>query len=381
MSESGESKRLGEVTVGEAKRGLIYAALTALALFLFVRLLGEVFVALLLGTVAAAYLLPVQMWLERHLRARAGSALITIALIVVPLVATVGYGWYEMSGYSAEMQDKGRRDHIIADISESLAPYVSVENTRTVLQNAFVEALERSGEAIVDFKKRTAVLLVSATVFFFTLFYVLTQRVRLAAYIKLRVPGDFLPFYERLGVNVGGALRGALFAVMVDQTAKAVVILILNFIFGVPLAVALALVTFLVGFFPLLGEWAVYIPVSIFLLVFRHSPTAAAVYLLIGLAMTIGSSLVLRPKLAARSAERFNFYWMLVGLVTGVYAFGIPGVVLGPAILGFAKAIMDTLAGDVKYETSLLKEERAQRTEETAARAAGEEKDLSPAAR
>jgi len=79
--------------------------------------------------------------------------------------------------------------------------------------------------------------------------------------------------------------------------------------------------------------------------------------------LRIGSSLVLRPKLAARSAERFNFYWMLVGLVTGVYAFGIPGVVLGPAILGCAKAIMDTLVGDVKYETSLLKEERAQAKE------------------
>jgi predicted PurR-regulated permease PerM len=369
MSQEGESKRLGDVTVGEAKRAAIYAALTVLALFLFVHLLGEILVALLLGAVAGAYLLPVQEWLERHLRARAGSALITIALIVVPLAATVGYGWYEMSGFSAEVQNEQRRKQIVEGISESLSPYVAVENTRAVLQNAFGQALFRSGEAIEEFKKRTAMLLVSATVFFFTLFYVLTQRVRLAAYIKLRVPGDFLPFYERLGENVGGALRGALFAVMVDQTAKAVVILVMNLVFGVPLAVALALVTFVIGFFPILGEWAVYIPVSIFLLVFEHRPQAAAAYLLIGVAMTVGSSLVLRPKLAARSAERFNFYWMLVGLVTGVYAFGIPGIVLGPAILGFAKAIMDTLVGDVKYETSLLKEERAQAKEEAEAEA------------
>ncbi|MDT5268079.1 MAG: hypothetical protein QOH49_265 [Acidobacteriota bacterium] len=367
MSQEGESKRLGDVTVGEAKRAAIYAGLTALALFLFVRLLGEVLVGLLLGAVAGAYLLPVQEWLERRLRARAGSALITIALIVVPLVATVGYGWYEMSGYSSEVQNPARREHIIGSISQSLSEYVAVENTRAVLQNAFGQAIVRSGAAIEDFKARTAMLLVSATVFFFTLFYVLTQRTRLAAYIKLRVPGDFMPFYEKLGVNVGGALRGALFAVMVDQTAKAVAILIMNLVFGVPLAVALALVTFLIGFFPLLGEWAVYIPVSVYLLVFQHRPGAALAYLLIGFAMTLGSSLVLRPKLAARSAERFNFYWMLVGLVTGVYAFGIPGVVLGPAILGFAKAIMDTLVGDVKYETSLLKEERAQRTEEAKA--------------
>lgn len=367
--EDFESKRLADVSVGEAKRALIYGAVILLALLLCVWLLGEILVALLLGVVAGAYLLPVQKWLERRLRARAGSALITMALIVVPLVATVAYGWQEISRYSAKVESEESRKVIIEGISTSLKDTFGLGDTRPTLENAFAEAVVRSGEMFKQLRKRSALLLVSATIFFFTIFYVLTQRVRLAAYIKLRIPGDFMPFYERLVVNVGGALRGALFAVMIDQTLKAVAILLMNFVFGVPLAVALALATFLIGLFPLLGEWAVYIPVSVYLLVFQHRPTAAAAYLLIGVAMTISSSLLLRPKLAARSAERFNFYWMLVGLVAGTYAFGIPGIILGPAILGFAKAIMDTLVGDVKYETSLLKEERAQRTEEAKAEA------------
>ncbi len=361
MAPDRESKRLGDVTVGEAKRAAVYAAATMLALFLFVRLLGEILVALLLGVVAGAYLLPVQEWLERRLRARAGSALITIALILVPLAVTVGYGWHELSGYSTAVEQ--RRDQIIEGISRSLSEYVAVENTRAALQTAFSEAVLRTGSAAAKFRKRSALMLISAVVFFFTLFYVLTERIRLAAYIKLRVPGDFLPFYERLGENVGGALRGALFAVMIDQTLKAILFLILNFIFGVPLAVVLALVVFLVGFFPILGEWAIYIPVSVYLLVFRGEPGAALAYLLIGVAVTACSNFLVRPKLAARTAQRFNFYWMLVGLVAGVYAFGIPGIVLGPAILGFAKAITDTLVGEVKYETSLLKEEKAQQSE------------------
>ena len=361
MAQDRESKRLGDVTVGEAKRAAVYAAATMLALFLFVRLLGEILVALLLGVVAGAYLLPVQEWLERRLRARAGSALITIALILVPLAVTVGYGWHELSGYSTAVEQ--RREQIIEGISRSLSEYVAVENTRAALQTAFSEAVLRTGSAAAKFRKRSALMLISAVVFFFTLFYVLTERIRLAAYIKLRVPGDFLPFYERLGENVGGALRGALFAVMVDQTLKAILFLILNLLLGVPLAVVLALVVFLVGFLPVLGEWAVYVPVSVYLLVFRDEPGAALAYLLIGVAVTACSSFLVRPKLAARTAQRFNFYWMLVGLIAGVYAFGIPGIVLGPAILGFAKAITDTLVGEVKYETSLLKEEKAQQSE------------------
>jgi predicted PurR-regulated permease PerM len=152
-------------------------------------------------------------------------------------------------------------------------------------------------------------------------------------------------------------------AVAIDQTLKAVVI-ILNLIFDVPLPIVLGLVTFLAGFFPLLGEWAVYIPVAIYLFVFRHQHVGALIYLSIGVLITLGSSLLLRPKLASAGAKRFNFYWMLLALVSGVFVFGVPGIVLGPAILGFLKAVADTLLGEVRYETSLLKSETEQQQEE-----------------
>ncbi|HYE15548.1 MAG TPA: AI-2E family transporter [Pyrinomonadaceae bacterium] len=368
----GDARRLRELTVGDARRFAVYAAATLVAVALVAAMLGRVASAILLGVVAGALLVPVQEWLERRLRARAGSALVTIALIILPLAALVGYGWHELSEHSRHVTE--HKEEMADSISRSLSRYAGVgyEETRAALESAFGRAVLRSAKAAEEVREGAALLLVSATLFFFTVFYVLTRRARLASYIKLRIPGEFLPLYERLGVNVGGALRGVLWAVSIDQAAKALIILALNFIFGVPLAVALALAAFLVGFFPLLGVWVVYVPVSIYLLVFRDDPAAAAIYFGVGVAITIGSSLFLRPLLASKGAEAFNFYWMLVGLVAGVHAFGIPGVVLGPAILGFAKAIMDTLVGDVKYETSLLKEERRQQSEQSERTAAAD---------
>ncbi len=355
-----DSRRLNELTIGDAKRILVYGAMLVLAVSLFILLVGQVLVALLLGVVAGVYLLPVQEWLERRLRARAGSALITIALIVVPLVVLTGYAWREMSNYSNLVEEK--HDEIIDSISASLSYYLPVgrEGTRQGLQAAFGEAVTRSAAAIQDLRKRAALLIASLALFFFTVFYILTQRVRIAAYIKVRVPGEYMPLYEKLAVNIGGALRGALRAVFIDQCLKAFVIITLNFVFGIPLAVVLGIITFLVGFFPLLGEWAIYVPVSIYLLVFRHDHVSATIYLCTGIMMTLGSSLLLRPKLASAGTRRFSFYWMLLALVSGVYVFGVPGIVLGPAILGFAKAVADTLFGDVRYETSLLKTEDEQ---------------------
>ncbi|MCA1604903.1 MAG: hypothetical protein LC775_05375, partial [Acidobacteria bacterium] len=43
-----------------------------------------------------------------------------------------------------------------------------------------------------------------------------------------------------------------------------------------------------------------------------------------------------------------------------------PGIVLGPAILGFTKAVADTLLGNVRYETSLLRSENDQEEAQSA---------------
>jgi predicted PurR-regulated permease PerM len=354
---TGDNRKLSELTVGDAKRIAVYAVALLLAVVFFTWLVERVLVALLLGVVAGAYLLPVQEWLERRLKARSGSALITIALIVVPLVAVVGYAWYELSGYPDYIQHQ--REQIINAISKAFSDYLPVarESTRAGLEAAFTEAVLRSAEAAKGLRERASLLLVSVTLFFFTLFYVLTQRQRVAAYVKLRVPGDYHPLYEKLAENVGGALQGALKAVFIDQAIKAAVILTLNLVFGVPLAVVLAVVTFFTGFFPLLGEWAVYIPVSVYLFVFQREPVSATVYLVVGLGLTFSSSLLLRPRLASGATRQFSFYWMLLALVAGVYTFGIAGIVLGPAILGFAKAVADTLFGQARYRNSLLEKE------------------------
>ena len=365
MADNDDARRLSELTVGDAKRIVVYGVALVLAVGLFLLLVGQVLVALLLGLVAGAFLLPVQEWLERHLRARSGSALITIALIVVPLILLAGYTWHELSGYSTNISHQDR-DKISDAVSGALERYIPVSRagTRATLEAAFTEGLTRSAAAIQDLRSRAALILASLAVFLFTVFYVLTHRKQISNYIKVRVPGDYIELYERLAENVGGALRGALQAVFIDQFLKAVIIFVLNLVFGIPLALVLSIVTFLTGFFPLLGEWAIYVPVSVYLLVFRNDPVGASVYLVIGILMTVGSSLLLRPRVAASGARRFNFYWMFLALIAGVYTFGIPGIVLGPAIIGFVKAISDTLVGQVRYETSLLKEEKVQQAEQ-----------------
>jgi predicted PurR-regulated permease PerM len=140
-------------------------------------------------------------------------------------------------------------------------------------------------------------------------------------------------------------LYGAIYATLVTQALKSVVIFVMNVAFDVPLAAPLAVLSFIIGFFPIVGSWSVYVPVALWLLVFRDAPLSAVTMLAIGtLFNTVFVSMYLRPRLAAEKSRVLNFYWMFVGLVTGVYAFGLAGVLLGPLLIGLLKAVIDTVA-------------------------------------
>jgi predicted PurR-regulated permease PerM len=150
-------------------------------------------------------------------------------------------------------------------------------------------------------------------------------------------------------------LYGAIYSTFLTQGIKSLIILAMNVAFQVPLAGVLAIISFIIGFFPIVGSWSVYVPVAAWLAVFRDSPFQALAMLAIGFVVnTLYISTFLRPKIAAERSRVLNFYWMLVALVTGVYTFGLVGILLGPMLIGLLKAILDTIASAPAWEWSDL---------------------------
>ena len=49
----------------------------------------------------------------------------------------------------------------------------------------------------------------------------------------------------------------------------------MNLAFRVPLAGVLAILSFIIGFFPIVGSWSVYVPVACWLAIFRDAPGQA----------------------------------------------------------------------------------------------------------
>ena len=111
------------------------------------------------------------------------------------------------------------------------------------------------------------------------------------------------------------------------------------FIFGVPNALLLTILTIIIGILPIIGPWLIWIPADIYL--FSIGKTGAGFGLLIyGLLLINWIDIIIRPLLVSRKTE-INHAVVLIGMIGGLYIFGLIGLIIGPLILVYVLLILE----------------------------------------
>ncbi len=338
------NNRLADLTLPELRRMLVTTVLFIIVAVLFLWMVRTVIIATILGIIVAVYTRPVYTRLWRMLGNKTAAATLTLIGIIVPVLGLLVYSYSEIRDVGAYVS--ANQGEIVAKVDAAVRrlPFMGQANTRETIQR-YVVATSDYGTRIPGLvRDALSGFAIAATIFMFTTFYVLVDAEKISAYLRSKVPPRYSELAAALESNVKGVLYGALYSTFVTQALKSAILFLLFTLFRVPLAGVLVIVSFIIGFFPIVGSWSVYVPVALWLLVFRESPAQAVALVLIGFFVnTIYISTFLRPKIAAEKSKVLNFYWMLVGLVTGVYTFGLVGVLLGPIVIGLLKAIVDTI--------------------------------------
>jgi predicted PurR-regulated permease PerM len=345
------NSRLADLSAAEARRLFLTWLLTAIVVLLFLWMVRKVLIAGILGIVIAAYLRPLYRWFERHVHRPIASAVLTLLVVIIPVLAALVYSYTELvdvlgyiSSHESEVADQ------IDSAIRRLAFFGSSSATESVRR--YVILVSDYGTKIpAAIKGAIGQVSVAITIFLLTAAYVFTDADSIVSYVRSKVPQRYDRLREALVTNVTGVLYGAIYSTLLTQSLKTVVIFLMNLAFGVPLAAVLAILSFIIGFFPIVGSWRVYVPVAAWLLVFRDSPVRAGLMVVVGFVLnTLFISTYLRPKIAAERSGVLNFYWMFVALVTGVYTFGLAGILLGPILIGLLKAVVDSVTAHTSWK-------------------------------
>ena len=350
--------RVGDLTLPELRRILITTTLGAVVLVLFLWMVRNVVIAAILGLIIGFYLRPLYGGIVKRTHRRTLSAILTLLGVIVPMLLVLAYSYSELSdvaGYVATHQEE-----IGAKVNEAVRrlPFLKASNASESAGRWVTEATAYGTRLPLMLRSAMAGFSVAATIFLFTAFYILIEAENVGNYVTSKIPPRYAELRHALEVNVRGVLYGAIYSTLVTQTLKSLIILGMNLAFGVPLAGALAVVSFIIGFFPIVGSWSVYVPVAIWLAIFRNQTGAAVAMVVIGTVVNTGFiSMYLRPKIAADRSRVLNFYWMFVALITGVYTFGLAGILIGPILIGLLKAGIDTVTARSSWQLIDLEDE------------------------
>src|ERR1043166_2108967 len=276
------SPTLAELTMPELRRMMVTTILFVVIVVLFLWMVRSVIIASILGIIVAMYTRPVYLWLGRRISNQIVAATLTLMMLVVPALALTAYSYDQIADVATYVS--AHRDEIATKIDASLheLPFMQNANTGEAVRRYVVAASNYGTNILGGLRAAIVSIAIAATIFVFTAYYVMIDAEEIMAYIRERIPPRYGELSTALESNVRGVLYGAIYSTFLTQTIKSVLIFVMCIVFGVPLAGVLAILSFIIGFFPIVGSWSVYVPAAGWLAVFQNSPGKALAMVLIG---------------------------------------------------------------------------------------------------
>jgi len=185
--------------------------------------------------------------------------------MILPVVGLTAYSYDEVTDVAGYIDTHQEEIATRIDASLHKFPFLQKANTQAAVRHYVVVASNYGASILSGLRSAVASLAIAATIFVFTVYYVLSDADRILEYIWSRIPPRYGELSTALESNVRGVLYGAIYSTFLTQTIKTVIIFGMNVAFHVPLAAVLAIVSFIIGFFPIVGSWSVYIPVAAWL--------------------------------------------------------------------------------------------------------------------
>jgi predicted PurR-regulated permease PerM len=180
-------------------------------------------------------------------------------------------------------------------------------------------------------------LFLQVLVTFFTLFFVLRDKEKIIDYVK-----SVMPFSKEVEKKLFESSKGITISVLYGQVLigliQGLIVGVGFLIFGVPNALLLTLLACLAGIFPIIGTTIVWLPTAIYLFVGGNIWPALGITIFGFISTTIDN--IIRPAFVSKRTNMHPLL-ILIGMIGGLFFFGILGFILGPLIIAYILIIID----------------------------------------
>jgi predicted PurR-regulated permease PerM len=280
---------------------------------------------------------PVYVGLQRHLRpswAAALSTLTVVLVIIVPALLLAGRIADETIDLAGNVRTL-RFDALVSQ-AQGHAMRWGVDLER-VLQDGAQQLAGQAGPVTARVIRNTWALFIGMVIAIVGMFFVFRDGRRLLP-VAIRALPMPAAVSETMITNTGGMIRSNIAASLIAASIQGTIGGVTFAWLGLPAPVLWGVVMGFFCVFPFIGAWLVWGPAAA-VLALANRPWDAMLLVVIGLVVVHPVDNLLRPAIVAH-ATKLNGLLVLIGLLGGVQAFGVSGLLLGPVLISVASGLL-----------------------------------------
>ncbi|MBD3252448.1 AI-2E family transporter [Candidatus Pacearchaeota archaeon] len=337
-------------------KNLINYALIIGLFILAIIIINPIIQPIIFGILLGYIFLPIYKIILKKLKNENLSAIIVCIAIIVIIFISASLMFTTLLKQSINFYFAIQKLDMVTVVREILPSSWSSTELSTIIASSISTSISNLLAAVLsrfnNLVLNVPVILLKLFVTLFVFFFSLKDGEKAIEYLK-----SLSPLKKEVEERFFKQFRDVTNSVLVGQIIvgilQGIIAGIGYFIFGVPNALLITLLTIIIGIIPLIGPWLVWIPVDIYL--FASGKIGAGIGLLIYGAVLINwIDTIVRPLIVSRKTQ-INSAIVIIGMIGGLFVFGVLGLIIGPLILAYVLLVFELYRKDKMGDDLIFK--------------------------
>ena len=226
-----------------------------------------------------------------------------------------------------QINDAVQKLNLPSNISQSLVNAINTGITQ------FISYIASS---VVALASSIPGLAAQMLILIFSIFYFARDGDKVLQYVKDIIPDKDKGFYHQVLDSAADVLKSIIVGNAIPALILGVLSGILYYLLGYPYALLLGIISGIAMFIPIIGPWIVYGAIGL-LSILTGNTIQGVLVIIFGWIIETGTDFYIRPRIAVEYSGIHPLVFLL-GFIYGAVTMGIPGLFIGPLILGITYA-------------------------------------------
>ena len=237
--------------------------------------------------------------------------------------AATGNSTINMSQINSSIQNLA----LPGNISQSLTDTIKTGITQFISYTA---------SSVITLISSIPLLAAQILILIFSVFYFAKDGDKVVQYVKDVIPDNDKQFYLEIFNSADDVLKSIIVGNVIPAVILGILSGILYFFLGYPYVILLAIISGVAMFIPIIGPWIVYGVIGIFSILIGNTFQGVMV-IIFGWLIETSTDFYIRPRISVQYSEVHPLVFLL-GFIYGAITMGIPGLFIGPLIIGITYA-------------------------------------------